>query len=241
MIKGFSLFLSEAGSVAQTGGKLEIVKTPLNKARAYAEKMFAEQGLNLDDEIPNFDNNYQIAQKRASLGKTKRADMPVINSDDVRDLQYRLKHGFLDVKKPHNTLFSNPFPDGLTGADAHKWLEGGLPIYDGDKKDDKIKVKTKKISADILVPIQQQIYFDKAIQAIIRRGAARQTHHITDGSSFLIVGKDGSILDGHHRYLSALLINPKMSIQCMVIDLPIKKLLPLTQSYTDAVGNQRNL
>lgn len=240
MIKGFSLFLSEAGSVAQAGGKLEIVKTPLAKARAYAEKLFAEQGLSLDDEMPDFDKNYLIAQKRAGLGKTKRSDMPVINHDDVRDLQYRLKHGFLDVKKPHNNLFPNPFPEGLSGADVHKWLEGGLPIYDGEKNDDKIKVSTKKIAADKLIPIQQQIYFDKAIEKIIRKGVARQTHHISDGASYLIVGKNGSIIDGHHRYLSGILLNPKMPIQCLVIDLPIEKLLPLTQSYTDAVGNQRN-
>ena len=36
------------------------------------------------------------------------------------------------------------------------------------------------------------------------------------------------------------LINPKIKVNCLKIDLPIRELLPLTLAYTDAIGNVRN-
>ena len=44
--------------------------------------------------------------------------------------------------------------------------------------------------------------------------------------SFFVVSGDNFIIDGHHRFLSALLIDPNMKINALSIDLPIKKLLP---------------
>ena len=58
--------------------------------------------------------------------------------------------------------------------------------------------------------------------------------------SILILSADLYLLDGHHRLLSAMLIDPKMKLKALIIDLPIKKLLPLTIAYGDSIGNKRN-
>ena len=54
------------------------------------------------------------------------------------------------------------------------------------------------------------------------------------------IKKDNRIIDGHHRFLTTVLINPKIKVNCLKIDLPIRELLPLTLAYTDAIGNVRN-
>ena len=46
--------------------KLELLNTPVMIARDYAEKMF-KKCMNLEDEIPNFDKNYDLAKKSARL------------------------------------------------------------------------------------------------------------------------------------------------------------------------------
>ena len=83
----------------EESGKLELVTTPVNKAREFADEILGD----VDESIPDFDKNYKIAQKNASKGWTKRKDMPVIRSKDVNELQRKLKAGELDVKNPHTS------------------------------------------------------------------------------------------------------------------------------------------
>lgn len=235
-MKRFRQFIIEAGG--QAAGALEIAKTDVKKARAYAEKLFADNDKTLEDHIPNFDSNYKIAQKNASKGYTVRKDMPVITDDDVRAFQSRLKKGTIDVKAPHadDTNTSNPFPEGLSGADAKKFLQNGLK--DGEKNDDAIKVSKKVVPVKNLSPIQKQIYFDKSIAGIAQFGAEGSRKFMT--STNFITSSDFYIIDGHHRYLGSMLLDPNLKVTCIVIDLPINELLPLSKSYGDAIGNKRN-
>jgi hypothetical protein len=108
--------ITEAGG--QSSGKLELVKTPVEKAHQY----IVDQGFNLDSEIPNFDKNYVFAQKNAGRGWTQRRNMPVITDDDVKQLQQRLSKGYIDINAPHadEWVGSNPFPQGLAGGKAEK-------------------------------------------------------------------------------------------------------------------------
>ena len=59
-------------------------------------------------------------------------------------------------------------------------------------------------------------------------------------SSILCCSQSMVIIDGHHRFLSAVLVDPRIKVTALEIDLPIKDLLPLTLAYTDAIGNVRN-
>jgi hypothetical protein len=236
--KNFKQYLNEGGG--EEAGKMEIVKTSLEDARAFAIKEFEKYGRDLYTEIPNFDENYLRAQKAAGLGKTKRKDMPVINDEDVDELETRLKKGYIDINKPFDqtTNYKDPFPQGLSGKEAQHWLEKGLPTYDGEKKDDVVKVTIEKVKVGDLKPIQKQIYFDKSIKATAQFGAKGTTDFLK--STNFIGSSDQRIIDGHHRWLSGLLINPEMKVKVVTLHLPIKKLLPVTLAYGDAIGNSRN-
>ena len=235
----FKTFLIEAG---QAPGKMELVKTPLEKARDYAEKVMKENTRNLDNEIPNFDKNYENTQKITKrYGKTKRKDMPVIEDFQVKQFQRRLKAGTLDIDKPFSNekLEKNPFPEGLTGKEAEFFVKAGIKLYDGDKDDDKVKTSIKQIRVGDLIPIQQQIYFDKSMKSTAEFGVKGTTDFLKN--SPFIASSDLAIIDGHHRWLSGNLIDPNMKVPVLVIDLPINKLLPLSKAYGDAIGNKRNL
>jgi hypothetical protein len=229
--------LNEAG---QEAGKLELVKTDLPTAIEYGKQAFDKHHKELYDEIPNFDKNYKFAQKQAGSGRTLRKDMPVIDGKDVKDFQSRLAKGNLDIDKPFSSnTGSNPFPEGLRGEDAKKWLNNGLKINDGDAKDDIVKVKNVKVPVGKLKPIQKQIYYDKAMKDTSKFGA-EGSRNFLENNTFFITSADNYIIDGHHRYLAGILIDPNMMVNTVQIDLPIAKLLPMSLAYGDAVGNKRN-
>lgn len=234
----FEHLILEAGAEA---GKLELVKTKLQVAKDHATLTFGNYDRELVTELPNFDKNYEFAKSKASIGKTQRKDMPVIDDVDVKLFQQRLLDGNIDISQPfkNDKVAKNPFPEGLTKAMADEWLTNGLKIYDGHETDDVVKVQIKSISVGDLKPIQKQIYFDKSIESIARWGIKGAEAFMS--TTTFICSTDNFIIDGHHRFLSCILINPKMKVNCLVIDLPISKLLPLSLSYGDAIGNKRNL
>lgn len=173
------------------------------------------------------------------MGKTQRKDMPVIDDKDVKDFQQHLKNGFIDLKEPWSdrTDPSDPFPQGLTDKEASMFMSNG--IRDKNKQDDKINVQITYVKAKELVPIQQQVYVSKSIESIAKNGIENTIQFLK--STILIISKDKRLIDGHHRLLSALIIDPNMEVKCLEVDLPIKILLPLAITYSDAKGNYRNL
>ena len=121
-----------------------------------------------------------------------------------------------------------------------KKRSGGLAKNDGDAKDDIVDVKIKRVAVGNLKPIQSQIYFDKSIKNVATHGAKGTKDFSASKSNFYVVSSDNRIIDGHHRFLSAVLVDPSIQVTALEIDLPIKELLPLTLAYTDAIGNVRN-
>jgi rubrerythrin len=217
----------------ESAGSLELHSTDVKKAAAFADKV------GLLKELPDFEKNYNKAKKIVSIGKTRRNEMPVIEDKDVRAFQDRLKNGKIDVTKPFapTTNQKDPFPQGLRGMDADDFLKRGLD--DGSKSDDKVGISITSTPADKLKPIQKQIYADKSIEATAKFGVKGTTAFLT-GKTFFITSADNFIIDGHHRFLSAMLVDPKMKVNALSIDLPIKKLLPLAKAYGDSIGNARN-
>jgi len=225
--------LLEAG---ESAGSLELIKLDVKDAKKYMIK----NGADLEKDFSAFETNFLNAKSLCSLGRTQRKDMPVIDDNDVRQFQYRLKHGYVDINKPFSSTFnpSNPFPEGLSGYEAQDFLERGLK--DKAKKDDMVSISIKQKNASSLKPIQRQIYFDKSMDATIKFGVAG-TINFLKSKTFFITSSDNYIIDGHHRWLSALIINPRLMVNCLSIDLPIKQLLPLSTAYGDAIGNKRNM
>jgi len=230
-----SLIHEEGG---QDAGKLEVDRISLDVARAYAEAVFKANNRSLDDQIPEFDQNFLLAQNKTKVGKTQRRDMPVINDTQVREFQQRLKDGHLDIEKPlaPHTNPGNPWPEGLSGEEADEFVRLGLE--DKDLQDDKVKVTSVKVAAKDLKPIQKQIYFDKCMGATGKFGVAATRSFLS--KSLTIMSSDNYIIDGHHRWTSALVIDPAMQMPGIKIDLPISKLLPVSLAYGDAIGNRRN-
>jgi len=230
----FQNYLTEQGG--QAAGKLEVDKLSVEKAKEFAEK----GGFDLEKEIPDFDKNFEKAKSIIKIGRTKRKDMPVITDDDVKRFQKRLEDGTIDINKPlakDPLVKNNPFPEGLSGLKAKKWLELGLK--DGSKEDDKIDVRIVKVAVKDLKPIQKQVYYDKSMGAIKQFGTKASQDFVTQ-KSFFVISDDNYIIDGHHRFLSALMINPNSKVNALKIKLPIDKLLPMATAYGDAIGNKRN-
>tara|TARA_Y100000816_G_C25993643_1_gene519068 strand:+ start:139 stop:861 length:723 start_codon:yes stop_codon:yes gene_type:complete len=239
-MKGFIEFKESKGGAK--AGKLELIKINLDKAKAFAEDIFKKNNRDLEEELPDFDDNFIKAQRIAGGGFAQRKDMPVISNNDVKNLQRTLKKGEIDITKPFSSpvVANDPFPQGLDKGTGKSWLKSGIKRNDGDAKDDVVNVKIKKVSVGNLKPIQSQIYFDKSIKNVAEFGAKGTKDFAESKGNTFVVSKDNRIIDGHHRFLSALLVDPKIKVNCLEIDLPIKDLLPLTLSYTDAIGNVRN-
>lgn len=227
--------LLEAGG--QAAGKLEVISTPLETIRKFALSIFPT----LDTDIPNFDKNYAFAKKVAKKGSEKRKDMPVITDADVKMLQHALKAGKLDINAPFgkDTNKSNPYPQGISGKEAKKFLEAGLQKNDGDRDDDKVKVKATKERIGDLKPIQKQIYADKSV-GFYTFGPIKSTRQFLSNKSFFIISSDLYIIDGHHRWLAGVLLDPDMTVNCLKIDIPKAELVKLLLAYGDAIGNSRN-
>ena len=231
--EAYNRFLREAGGA--DAGKYELMNLTYEQALELSNKW----GFDAESEIPQFKRNFQLAQKLAGNGRTRRKDMPVIDSSDVRMFQDRLKHGSLDIEKPfsRDTEANNPFPEGLSGKSAKDFINRG--VRDGSMKDDEVKVGIVKKAVKDLRPIQRQIYFDKSWNNVAKNGVENSINFLTN-KSYFITSADNYIIDGHHRFLSTLLIDPSLKVNTLSIDLPIRKLLPLSLAYGDAIGNKRN-
>jgi len=236
----FKLWLNERASAAggATAGKLEIHTTSVNSAAEYALRVL---GAEKYAEFGDFEVKYQRAQVAASQGWTKRKDMPVITTKQVKAFQGALMMGTIDIKAPFapTTNERHPFETGLSGEKAKQWLENGLERNDGAAKDDRIKVTKRHTKVSDLKPIQQQIYFDKSVNALSKTPLSKSKQYHQSGTIY-ITSADNYIIDGHHRFLSAMLLDPNLKVQTIAIDLPIAKLLPLAMAYGDAIGNKRN-
>lgn len=234
----FKYYILESGAPA---GTHELGRTSVDKARKLAESLFSKYGRDLDKELPDFNENYAVVQGKAALGHTKRKEMPVINRNDVIAFQKALKDGSIDLTNPwaKQTKSSNPFPEGLSGQDAELFLKKGLKIYDNDQNDDRVKVRRAKVDVYKLLPIQEQIYIDKSLEQLAKGGVATARKFHTSQTTY-IASSDYRIVDGHHRFFSASLIDEHMKVNALVVDLPIETLLPLSLAFGDARGNKRN-
>lgn len=240
-IKTFSDFIKNINksllyeSGGATAGELELAYTPLRTAVEYSQRILDNK---LYELIPDFNSNFNRLQTAAKGGRTKRKDMPVLSQDDIKKLQYLLQNGRIDIINPFadTTDPQDPFPEGLSGEEAKDFIIRG--IKDGDKEDDEIKVKiVNKIASD-LKPIQKQIYFDKSIKAIKKGSPEESEKYISE--IYFIISSDDYIIDGHHRWQTANLINPNMKVKCVEVDLNKERLIDLCKAYGDAIGNKRN-
>lgn len=239
MIRFRAFLIEREVQSGQAAGTMELAQTPEKVAYEFADAQFQKhQNQSVEEAIPDFKKNFKVAKRIVALGRTKRHDMPVIEDYQVHDLQRKLKHGALDHEKPFapETNEKNPFPEGLTGDAALNFNMRGF--HDHKLTDDVVDSGLTTVQADKLVPIQKQIYLSKSLTSTAEFGVNGSTDFLKN--SAIIVSGDNHIVDGHHRWSSALLIDPKMKMKALKIDMPIKKLVPLLRAYGDSIGNKRN-
>ena len=95
--------------------------------------------------------------------------------------------------------------------------------------------KFGKVEVGSLHPVQKQIYISKSIDSIAENGLKKTLKFLQD--KITVISKDRYLIDGHHRMLSAMLINPKMKINALIIDMPIKDLLETSLHFSDNIAN----
>lgn len=234
----YSQFNTGYGKGGAKPGHHDIETTELSEARSYTQLKMEKHNRNIDIELPNFDENYKKLRYIVSHAHTKRNEMPVFDTDTIKALQKTLVKGRIDIEPPYapSTMPDNLFPTGLTPAQAAEFLKRGL--QDGNLTDDIINVRLEKVKASSMIPIQKQIYLSKCIKRIAKLGASERIEWIKN--TLFVTSGDFHIIDGHHRYATAMLIDPSTELHCIVIDLPIKKLLDLSVAFTDMMGKKRN-
>lgn len=87
--------------------------------------------------------------------------------------------------------------------------------------------------------IQRQIYFDKSMDATVKSGPKSTKDFLQ--SVHLVVSRDNYIIDGNHRWLSAMVLDPSMPLPLLKIGVESTNLLSLALEFSDNQGHSRNL
>ena len=226
----------EAGG--QAGGDMEVADTSLAEAREYFTTEMEKIDMSIDD-IENFDENFKLLKKKVSKGTEDRVDMPVVSWKQVKAFQEKLVNGELDVKKPFNkevTKSIGKFPTKIKKKDRDIWLDSGE--QDGEVKDDQIDAKFDTVAVKDLKPVQAQIYLSKAITNYGKFGLTDKSNFLTQKT--LIIDSNNMIIDGHHRWATAMIADPNIKMKVLRVDLKLSKLLKVSKSFGVAMGNKQN-
>lgn len=168
-----------------------------------------------------------------------------VMANQVLTLKFLLQHGFIDVIGEDKELAKKVQADLDKDEElSKKWLTAG----GGDKKE-QIGGAVVDIPVSKLKPIQEQIFFIKSIYMATPLGGKEEPTKEgmdwllkpNDKSPITIVSKDKFILDGHHRWLGAYLVDPNSKMKCCVINMNKNELLELTNKFTGAIGNKPNV
>lgn len=102
-----------------------------------------------------------------------------------------------------------------------------------------VKVTKGKMKVRNMKPLQYQIYVDKAMKWTAKNGPKENRRFLENDTKF-ILSNDNYIMEGHHRFLQALLFDPDLRANYIMIDMDHDNLLKFLLTYTDKIGNIRN-
>lgn len=107
-------------------------------------------------------------------------------------------------------------------------------IKENDINGEKIKIKAKKLN-----PGQTSIYLDQVISRILSNPDF--VNDVIKGKikdRDILISEDNYVIDGHHRWCSAFILNPKCKIKCTRINLPIEIALPILNAILKESGSK---
>lgn len=108
--------------------------------------------------------------------------------------------------------------------------------------DSKLDGKIKKIKVSDLTPTQNEIFLDEIVSNLLKkRKFVKKSLKGKFKDKEILVSSDNYIIDGHHKWASAFILNPDCKIKCTKINLPIKEAIEtLTELLKEInAGSQR--
>lgn len=101
-----------------------------------------------------------------------------------------------------------------------------------------IKSVDKLVPVKEIKPMQKQVYLDKSVESIAKHGVESTIEYLK--KTLTVMSNDGYLIDGHHRLLSGLIIDPDIVMKASVFDTTSNRLMSMALSYSDKIGNERN-
>lgn len=220
--------------------KINIATTTVDEARAYADDTLSDHGYDIDEQLPEFNENYQFIQnkiKRFALD-IPRSEMPVIEPEDMDEFEEDLNSGHIDLFEPFawDEEFSKQFPE-MFASEEEKEEFLTLGLKDGDPTDDVMKAGITRVAAGDLIPLQTQIWLGIVIPNMINYGFPETGSKVLNVT--IIKTREGYILDGHHRWAQVMLKDPDLEMKVLRVPLDIDTLLDMGKSWSKAVGRSR--
>ena len=110
---------------------------------------------------------------------------------------------------------------------------------DGVPKDDPVQANMGASgSVSKLKPTQSTLVSDKVLNFALAYLGGEAWMDLSKMDA--IVSGDGAIMDGHHRWAAALIVNPAMEVGYTLISLPLEKLISILNVYTKgALGKEK--
>lgn len=105
-------------------------------------------------------------------------------------------------------------------------------------KSENIKAEFTRLPVSDMKPIQRQIYFDKLVNTEIEFGGMK--HGSDQTNKTIIMSREGHIIDGHHRWATAVLQDPTIEIKTLKVNMDIHSLLRYAMQYGISIGNKPN-
>lgn len=146
-------------------------------------------------------NNYLFESREISTSS---------NKERRKELEKWLKHKkYDDYVDTLNKMLEDPKAKSL--------LEDG---FGGDLGDTKLNFSVKEITCQNLVPTQKEIDLDKSIKYILKnKSSIKETFdNPIEISKPIVTFRKNYIIDGHHSWLQALVLNPEGKMTCFNYD-----------------------
>ena len=110
---------------------------------------------------------------------------------------------------------------------------------DGSPKDDPVRANMNASGpVSELKPTQSTLISEKVLNFALAYLGGETWMDLSKMDA--IVSGDKAIMDGHHRWAAALIVNPGMTVQYTLINLPLEKLISILNVYTKgALGKEK--
>jgi hypothetical protein len=102
--------------------------------------------------------------------------------------------------------------------------------------------KIKKIKVSDLTPAQNEIFLDEIISNLLQKKKfVKKSLKGKLKDDEIIVSSDNYIIDGHHKWASAFILNPNCKIKCTKINIELKEAIEILTDLLEEInaGNQR--